>query len=193
MDLISKLSLTVDLPNRRLVQDKNSKRHEIIPASQSGYRKGTRRSGDANVGRGHGQGCPQAPEAWHKFAFTYNDKQYTFSRLPQGLHNVPSICHHHFSSIWSTLKNRNQILSYMDDILMATTMKEENLEMLDAVADQIKKTGFLINLVKAQLVQPEVSYLGMTIGKEGKCPDTQHVNLICKLPVPQDISGLGRS
>ncbi|CAM2105130.1 unnamed protein product [Caretta caretta] len=61
--------------------------------------------------------------------------------------------------MWKSMKDQDKILSYVDDILIATNTREENLQILDADLDKIKNTGFIINPIKAQLVLPEVKYL----------------------------------
>lgn len=81
--------------------------------------------------------------------------------------------HHRFVTVrfpTCGVPGNTMVRFYVDDILIVTGTKEENLEMLDAVLDQIKKTSFLVNPVKAQLVCSEVTYLGITIGEEGKRP-----------------------
>lgn len=37
---------------------------------------------------------PIAEEHWDQFAFTWQERQYTFTRLPQGWLHSPTICHH---------------------------------------------------------------------------------------------------
>ncbi|CAM5111272.1 unnamed protein product [Natator depressus] len=53
---------------------------------------------------------PLDPSTWHKFAFTYRERQYTFSQLAQGLQNAPSICHCQVSNMWSTWKHDGKVL-----------------------------------------------------------------------------------
>lgn len=43
----------------------------------------------------------------YKFSFTFSNCQYTFSRVPQGLHNAPSICHKQVSQTWVGIPGRD--------------------------------------------------------------------------------------
>ncbi|CAM2096098.1 unnamed protein product [Caretta caretta] len=126
----------------------------------------------------------------HKFAFTYDNRQITFTRVSQGLHNAPSICHQHVAAMWKNLRYSDCVISYVDDVLIATKSKEDNLKALDEVLEAIQTTGFLINPEKAQLLKQEVSYLGVQLGPTGRRPDQAQVELISNLPSPSDISTL---
>lgn len=130
------------------------------------------------------------PNSWHKFAFTYKAQQYTFTRLPQGFHNAPTICHRAVSKLWKGLMHSKNIISYVDDILIATPDRETHLAALDEVLDALKKAGFIINPEKAQLLKKEVTYLGVRLGHEGRTPDKERVELISKLPAPTDVHSL---
>lgn len=88
------------------------------------------------------------------------------------------------------MSDQDQILSYVDNILISTVDHEENQRILETVLEKIYSTGFLVNSAKAQLVQTEVTYLGIHLSPNGKQPDRQRVGLICKLPIPRDISAL---
>ncbi|KAH1168648.1 hypothetical protein KIL84_013238 [Mauremys mutica] len=95
---------------------------------------------------------PLHPELRYKFAFTFDNKQYTFSRVSQGFHNALSICHKSVTRMWNTIPEKNKIISYVNDILIATSTKEEKLRLLNVVLEKVKPTGFLINPMKAQMV-----------------------------------------
>uniref|UniRef100_K7EWB9 Gypsy retrotransposon integrase-like protein 1 n=1 Tax=Pelodiscus sinensis TaxID=13735 RepID=K7EWB9_PELSI len=133
---------------------------------------------------------PIAETSWHKFAFTFNDQQYTFTRLPQGFHNSPTICHRMVSKALKDIPHKVNVISYVDDILIATKDRATHLVVLDEVLSALEQAGFLINSQKAQLVKQEVTYLGVNLGVEGRKPDKDRVELISKLPAPTDVHGL---
>lgn len=89
--------------------------------------------------------------------------------------------------MWDTVSEKNRVISYVDDILIATVTEEENLRVLNMVLDKVKTTGFIINSAKAQMVRQKVTYWGMELEACGRKPDVQWIKLICKLPAPQDI------
>ncbi|CAM5087100.1 unnamed protein product [Natator depressus] len=111
----------------------------------------------------------------HKFAFMYESRQLTFTRVPQGLHNAPSICHHFVSAMWTSVRNQCSTLSYVDDILIATPNREENLDALEEVLGKIQEIGFTVNPAKAQMALDTIALV-----PKGQRPDQQHVELICK-------------
>ncbi|CAM2105968.1 unnamed protein product [Caretta caretta] len=226
MDLISSMSLIVDLPNRKLVQDKN-RSHEIIPSSHSvatvkaletlklpQWEKDVadialkhqevfarnklqcgKTSGEVRV---DGPDLKPHSQYWYPVATEEGILSTIKALVEQGvLLPTESPCNSLICPVMKTdgetwhlmvdCRELNKVIPRLApvvakynemDILIVTGTKEENLEMLDAVLDQIKKTSFLVNPVKAQLVCSEVTYLGITIGEEGKRPDTQCVNLI---------------
>lgn len=106
---------------------------------------------------------------WYKFAFTFNNCQYTFIRVPWGFHNAPSICHKHVSKMWDGIAEKNSVISYVDDVLIAMTTSEENLKLMDTVLGRTKTTGFIVNPTKTQMVLQKVTYLAMEIGIASRC------------------------
>lgn len=133
---------------------------------------------------------PLHPDSWYKFAFTYLHQQFTFTRVPQGFHNAPTICHRAVTNLWKNCKYAKHILSYVDDILIATVDREEHLKVLGEVLDTLEKAGFLINSSKAQLVKTSVTYLGVELGKDGRKPDQERIKMIASLPAPTDVHTL---
>ncbi|XP_068799027.1 protein NYNRIN-like [Struthio camelus] len=133
---------------------------------------------------------PLHPESWYKFAFTVRGRQFTFARVPQGFHNAPAICHTYVMRMWDKLGHKANVLSCVSDILIHTRTKEENLEVLAEVLEVIQKTGFKVSPTKAQLCWKEVSYLGVTLGEEGRSLEKQRVELIQKVSAPADVTTL---
>lgn len=133
---------------------------------------------------------PLHPESWHKFAFTLRGRQFAFTRVPPGFHNAPTICHTHVVRMWEKLSHRESVLSCAGDILIHTRTKEENLEVLAEVLEAVQKTGFRVSPTKAQLCWKEVSYLGVTLGEEGRSLEKQRVELIQRVSAPADATTL---
>ncbi len=55
-----------------------------------------------------------------KLAFTVNQIQYTWERMPQGLHNSPAIFHRALEDTLNPLTGTGNVIHYVDDILIAT-------------------------------------------------------------------------
>lgn len=135
---------------------------------------------------------PLAASSRARFAFTFRGQQYLFTRLPQGFHSTPSIVHRRVDKMLSQLdqEDRAWVLSFVDDILIAGRNKRETEARTKKVLKLIQTTGFKAKYEKAQLVQPNVVYLGMTIGPKGRGIPPSRVEAIQKAPSPCDIHKL---
>ncbi|OPJ68038.1 scavenger receptor class A member 3 [Patagioenas fasciata monilis] len=135
---------------------------------------------------------PLAAGSRARFAFTFRGQQYLFTRLPQGFHSTPSIVHRRVDEMLSQLdqEDRAWVLSFVDDILIAGRNKGETEARTRKVLKLIQKTGFKAKYEKAQLVRPDVVYLGMTIGPKGRGILPSRVDAIQKAPSPCDIHKL---
>ncbi|KAG7523854.1 NYNRIN-like [Solea senegalensis] len=58
------------------------------------------------------------PKDQRKLAFTFNHTQFTWQRMPQGLHISPGAFHKAVSDILSPHANTGEVVSYVDDILI---------------------------------------------------------------------------
>lgn len=54
--------------------------------------------------------------------------------------------------MWDEINGKSNVINYVNDVLITTTIKEENLKILDSVLSRIQETGLIINLVKAQML-----------------------------------------
>lgn len=67
---------------------------------------------------------PVHQKCWYEFAFTFRNKQFTFTCLPQGYSNSPAHYHKCVAAMWEKIpeKDHGFVVSYVDDILvMANT------------------------------------------------------------------------
>lgn len=85
---------------------------------------------------------PVHPDSQYWFAFTYEGQRYTFTRLPQGYCESPTIfCQAMMTSINAfEPPGGNQILTYVDDILIASKdqeiCKRDTLALLKHLHDE---------------------------------------------------------
>uniref|UniRef100_A0A673GMF5 ribonuclease H n=1 Tax=Sinocyclocheilus rhinocerous TaxID=307959 RepID=A0A673GMF5_9TELE len=106
-----------------------------------------------------------------KLAFTVNQIQYTWERMPQGLHNSPAIFHRALEDALNPLTGTGNVIHYVDDILIATDGSfDDHLHLVDEVLLTLGKAGFKLNKEKAQIAQKEVQYLGYTITPSHRSP-----------------------
>ncbi|XP_064304452.1 uncharacterized protein LOC135312715 [Phalacrocorax carbo] len=135
---------------------------------------------------------PLAAGSRARFAFTFRDRQYLFTRLPQGFHSTNSIVHRRVAQMLSQLAQGDKpwVFSYVDDILITGKNLKETEDRTKRVLKLIQNTGFKAKFEKAQLVQPKVNYLGMTIGAKGREIQASKLEAISKAPCPWDIHSL---
>uniref|UniRef100_H3A7L3 Gypsy retrotransposon integrase-like protein 1 n=1 Tax=Latimeria chalumnae TaxID=7897 RepID=H3A7L3_LATCH len=126
---------------------------------------------------------PLHEDCQYKFAFTFQHTQYTWTCLLQGFHNSPSIFHFHMKVTLSSFSQPKLLLQYVDDLLIATETREEHLKLLDELLKLLSAAGLKVNPRKAQLLK-QVSFLGITIGVDGRTPNQHKVEVIRELPLP---------
>ena len=99
------------------------------------------------------------------FAFSYEGTQYTYTRLPQGFIDAPSIFNHVLKQQLQTLTLPQgvSILHYVDDILLAAPDSDSIMKATEIVLRHLAKCGFKVTKSKLQIVRPKVTFLGRII------------------------------
>jgi hypothetical protein len=85
------------------------------------------------------------------------------------------------------LRNVNNILVYINNLLVHTDTHEKHLEVLDQVLAQLHKNDLMINLEKCVFGNKEVPYLGFTLMPEGIKPGKNKLKAIKDAKSPKDI------
>ena len=80
----------------------------------------------------------------------------------------------------------NFFIVYLDEILIFSQTKEENLRHLKYVLDMMKKEKLLINMKKCTFMQKKLVYLGFIISDEGLKMDPEKVEAILDRPTPRN-------
>ncbi|KAL6066804.1 hypothetical protein STEG23_038117 [Scotinomys teguina] len=110
------------------------------------------------------------------FAFEWTDPeagfsgQLTWTRLPQGFKNSPTIFDEALHQDLGPFRAANSevtLLQYVDDLLLAAPSPEQCIESTKRLLDELARLGYRASAKKAQICQPEVVFLGYTL-KEGK-------------------------
>ncbi|XP_021247943.1 uncharacterized protein LOC110396570 [Numida meleagris] len=127
-----------------------------------------------------------------RFAFTFHGRQYLFTRLPPRFRHTVSIVHRRVVRMLDQLppEDRGWVLSFTDDIIITGKTREETASRTRNVLRLIQATGFKVKLEKAQLVQPEVDYLGMKLSARGRELQASKREYIANAPPPLDSSSL---
>lgn len=113
---------------------------------------------------------PLHPESQHLFGFTFNGQKYTYTRLPQGFQNSPTLYAEALKKSMSlcTLPAPGQYLLYVDDILITGITQDDCKANTVAVLHHLAEQGHKVSQHKLQLWSPKVTYLGHTLTGEGK-------------------------
>ncbi len=110
---------------------------------------------------------PIPEDRQEQFAFTWNGRQYTFTRLPKGYLHSPTICHRivaeHLDDV--TCPPDVQISHYIDDILIQGSSQEVVQSELDKIISHMKETGWEVNPNKIQGPAQTVKFLGIQWNK----------------------------
>ncbi|XP_011699701.1 PREDICTED: uncharacterized protein K02A2.6-like, partial [Wasmannia auropunctata] len=107
------------------------------------------------------------PEDTKYFAFSVPHGQFEYIKMPFGYSEAPAKFQKRIYHILDPLIRSEKILVYMDDILIATSTIDENLEVLEEVLLLLKKYKLELNYAKCTLLKREIEYLGYVISSEG--------------------------
>lgn len=130
---------------------------------------------------------PLEEESQGWFGFVFKGKTYTFTRLPQGYVESPTIFSQCIANLMSnfTPKNSSQIITYVDDVLITNetqeACKKDTIDLLKYLA----QTGNKVSKDKLQLWQTSVKYLGHTLTQNGRVISNERKTAILSAPLPQ--------
>uniref|UniRef100_A0A674P2V2 ribonuclease H n=1 Tax=Takifugu rubripes TaxID=31033 RepID=A0A674P2V2_TAKRU len=113
---------------------------------------------------------PVHPDSQFWFAFTFQGQRYTWTRLPQGYCESPTIFSQVMMSSLAKFKPPcgSQILVYVDDILMASKTEADCWSDTLALLHWLAAQGHRLSKSKLQLVKQKVIYLGHVLTHNGK-------------------------
>lgn len=120
------------------------------------------------------------------FGFTYQGKKYTYTRLPQGFCDSPTLFMQAITNCLSDfmIPSHSQILVYVDDILIASDSEQNCKTTSIALLTHLAKTGNKASLSKLQWVQEEVKFLGHQLSSAGKSIHPERKAAILAAPRP---------
>ena len=136
-----------------------------------------------DLSKGYWQ-IPVKEEDRPKTAFTTPQGQFQWVTMPFGLKTAGAV----FSRMMRKLLNplgRNDIHSFMDDILIATETWEQHLEALEAVFQRLEEANLSAKPSKCYLGFEEVSFLGHRVGEGKLGPEDDKVQKILTAQRPR--------
>ena len=126
---------------------------------------------------------PIAEEDKYKTAFSTPLGLFEYNRMPYGLCNSPAS----FQRLMMTIFRQelhDQILIFLDDLLIFSRTFEEHLGKLRTVLSRLRMHNLKVEPAKCHLFQREVTYLGHKISKEGISTEDIKIETIRDWPAP---------
>ena len=120
---------------------------------------------------------PIHPEDRKYFAFSTETMHLEYLVAPMGAKNSPGVLSALMQLVLRGLPPEH-VLSYLDDILIATNTMEDHLLYLDKVLAALEKAGLKLNPAKCSFAQDSVTCLGHLLSKDGVAPDPANINKI---------------
>ncbi|XP_026189541.1 uncharacterized protein LOC113146384, partial [Mastacembelus armatus] len=131
---------------------------------------------------------PVHPDSQFWFAFTFNGKRYTWTRMPQGFSSSPTLftvavaenLAHWESPCGSTL------VQYVDDLLICSPTKLACQTDTVSLLSFLTENGHKVSKDKLQLVSQSVRYLGHILTPEGRKLGPERIQAILDVPKPRN-------
>lgn len=119
-------------------------------------------------------------------AFVTPDGMYEFKRMPFGLKSPPAVFQRLMALIRENTRD-NDIVHYMDDILVGSNELSEMLEKLKRVFEVFRKFNLTINVNKCEFMKQSAEFLGHQIHGGGMYPGKAKANAIVEFATPTNI------
>ncbi|KAK6319814.1 hypothetical protein J4Q44_G00089210 [Coregonus suidteri] len=127
------------------------------------------------------------PESEQYLTINKHKGLFRFNRLAYGISTAPAIFQHRMDQISDGIDN---VVCFMDDILVSAPTIEEHLVVLDKVMSRLEKNGGRMKRCKCKFLQDSVEYLGYKIDEQGLHPTNSKVEAIVNAPAPTNVSEL---
>lgn len=123
-------------------------------------------------------------------SFVTHNSQYEFLKMPFGLKNSPANFSRFRHLVFRDLIENNKICIYADDICIATTTFEENLDILNTVFELMTKNLLELNLKKCSFFRNKIQFLGYTISNNCVAPAHHNLDAIKNYPIPKNFKDI---
>ena len=84
------------------------------------------------------------------------------------------------------------VIPYVDDIIIFSANEDDHLMHLQELFERLDQYGIVINPTKSLYGQPELTFFGHTVCKEGVKPTKEKVDAILRYPQPSTVKQLRR-
>ncbi len=118
------------------------------------------------------------------FTLPFKNAQYSWARMPQGLKGASAS----FSKLCQIIfRHIPNIITYVDDLVGATTTHNEMIALLDRIFAECRFHGMKLNLKKCQFGLKNISWLGYNLADNGISPDMDKAEAVKAMILPTTI------
>ena len=128
---------------------------------------------------------PIHPEERKYFAFSTENMHLEYLVAPMGAKNAPSALSALMQLVLRGLPPQH-VISYLDDILVASNNMEDHIYFLDQVLSAVERAGLKLNPAKCSVAQDSVVCLGHLLSKDGVAPDPANIAKIKAWTAPSN-------
>ena len=132
---------------------------------------------------------PVAPDDIPKTAVITPFGLYEFLLLPFGLRNAAQSFQRFIHSI---TRDMPFCFSYIDDILVASSSKEQHKKHLKILLTRLQQFNININFPKCIFESDQVPFLGYLVSSTGIKPSDERIDIIRQYPLPKTVKELKR-
>ena len=122
--------------------------------------------------------------------FLFNGHSYQFRSTPQGLASSPYLFQKLMNTVLEEPLNSGYCHVYLDDILIATTDFDTQLNIVDMVLSALIKANLKLCAKKCIFAQPKINFLGFQLTASGIQLADKHIKALLTFPTPQSRSQL---
>lgn len=129
------------------------------------------------------------PSSRQYFAFTHNNKQYTYNRMIQGWKHSPGYFNHFLRQDLADLQLPLSctLIQYVDDILIAGPTAKEVLEATVSLLSHLSTKGYKVKRQKIQVARRTIHFLGREISNGAQGVTDTNKDAILQSPKPTTV------
>ena len=120
----------------------------------------------------------------HKTAFMWNNQTYQYRKLAFGLTTAGQIFSRAISEALSSIENKQNISTYVDDHLVCAKDFQSFIKALEELLKALDSNGLKLNPKKCQFLAKEAEFLGRICGPYGYKPNPEYVQGIDSITPP---------